>query len=626
MNDSVRDHRPEIDGLRALAIVPVVLHHAAPAVLPGGFVGVDVFFVISGYLICGIIAGELAAGQFSLIGFWERRLRRIVPALAAMLAGTGIAAWAILTPEDFQEFAKGLFAAAVFASNIHYARGTDYFAGYEGSRPLIHTWTLGVEEQFYLLFPLLMLTVWRWRAQALLPLVALIGAASLLLALWLAPRAPLAAFFLLPTRMWELMLGAAAALLPAPARPDGRLAAAGLGLILTGFAVIDPAPRGPGLAFLLPTIGTALVLRYAGGETLAGRVLAMRPLVGLGLISFGLYLWHQPLLALAQYQHFGPLPVWTSVAAVAAALGLAIASYRWIEQPVRTRKLLARPVVLAGVCAAALAMPLTAGGLGYLRLLLPQSGRLAQELDGLRPPSTSEDRIIPPEGPLRYVLYGDSHAGQFFDAAVARFGPGAVLMKSDCLAADGLSDFPSGTALAAACHALPDDLIRLVKARKISTVIWAQRWDQELYDTASDTALGPSSGKAGPALMAAITRLIDRLPRGTRVILVGNSPTAWIAGPQMENGWLRCRAYRNAPCPVSYPETLAEGRTLNPRLRGLAAADPRITYVDAAAPLCSGGQCWLVEDGRLNYWDGSHMTLSAATRVMAQIDPALILP
>lgn len=617
-------YRPEIDGLRALAIAPVVLHHAAPALLPGGFAGVDVFFVISGYLICAIIAAELAEGRFSLWRFWERRVRRIVPALAAMLAATGLAAWAILTPEDFQQFAKGLLATAVFAANIQYARGTSYFAGYEGSQPLIHTWTLGVEEQFYLLFPLLMLALWRWRPAALLPVLGVIGAASLMLALWVAPRWPLAAFYLLPTRMWELVLGAGVALLPRPAAPDGRLAAAGLALILAGFAVIDPEASAPGLAFLLPTIGTALVLRYAGSETLAGRVLAARPLVGLGLISFGLYLWHQPLLALARYVHFGPLPVWALAAAIAAATGLAIMSYRWIEQPVRSRRWLARPVVLAGVCAAALALPLAAGGLGYLRLLLPQSGALAAQMDGLRPPSTSEDRIIPAAGPLNFVLYGDSHAGQYYDAALARFGPGAVLMKSDCLAADGLSDFPSGTATAAICHALPDDLVRLVGARKVGTVIWAQRWDQELFETGSDRPLGPGSGKAAPALMAAISRLIDRLPQGTRVILVGNSPTAWAAGPVMESGWLRCRAWRNATCPASYPARLAEGRTLNPRLRALAAADPRVTYVDAAAPLCQGGRCLVVQDGQLNYWDGSHMTVSAAARVLAQIDPALI--
>lgn len=626
MHGSARDYRPEIDGLRALAIAPVVVHHAAPAVLPGGFVGVDIFFVISGYLICGIIAGELAAGRFSLTGFWERRLRRIVPALAAMLAVTGAAAWAIMTPEDFQEFAKALLAAALFAANIHFARGTSYFAGFEGSRPLIHTWTLGVEEQFYLLFPLLMLAVWRWRKGALLPLVGVVGLASLMLALWLAPRAPLPAFFLLPTRMWELMLGAGVALLPRPALSRGWLAAAGLALILAGFAVIDPEADGPSLAFLLPTIGTALVLRHAGGETLAGRLLAARGLVGLGLISFGLYLWHQPLLALAHYIHFGPLPVWAPAAAIAAATGLAILSYRWIEVPVRKRRRLARPVMLAAVCAAALALSVTAGGLGYLRLLLPHSGALAAQMDGLRPPSTSEDRIIPPAGPLNFVLYGDSHAGQYYDAALARFGPGAVLMKSDCLAADGVSDFPSGTRTAAICHALPDDLVRLVEARKVRTVIWAQRWDQELYATAGDTPLGPASGKAAPALMAGITRLIDRLPPGTRVILVGNSPTAWAAGPVMESGWLRCQAWRNARCPDSYPEAQAEGRALNPRLRALAAADSRVTYVDAAAPLCSGGQCWLVQDGRLNYWDGSHMTVSAAARVMAQIDPTSIRP
>jgi peptidoglycan/LPS O-acetylase OafA/YrhL len=159
MNDGARDYRPEIDGLRALAIAAVVLHHAAPEVLPGGFAGVDVFFVISGYLITAIIAAALAEGRFSLLAFWERRVRRIVPALAAMLTGALVCGWALLTPEDFYAFAKALGASALFGSNLLYARDVDYFDTGSGSEALIHTWTLGVEEQFYLAFP-----CWRcWR-------------------------------------------------------------------------------------------------------------------------------------------------------------------------------------------------------------------------------------------------------------------------------------------------------------------------------------------------------------------------------------------------------------------------------------------------------------------------------
>ena len=619
-------HRPEIDGLRALAIVPVVLHHAAPTVLPGGFAGVDVFFVISGYLITGIIAGELAAGRFSLRHFWERRLRRIVPALAAMLLAAMVAGWAILIPEDFARFAKALLASSVFGSNLHFARGTGYFDNDAGALPLLHTWTLGVEEQFYLLFPLLVLGVWRWRRDALLPVAMLLGLGSFALALWLAPRWPLAAFYLLPTRMWELMLGAGCALLPSRPRADGRLAAAGIGLILAGFALIDPYTPAPGPLFLLPTIGTALVLVFANGQTGTGRWLAVRPLTWLGLISFGLYLWHQPVLAFAHYVHFGPLPPLALAGAVAVSVGLGSLSYRWIEQPVRTRRWVARPALLVGVCSVLLAAPLAVGAAGYTRQLLPHSAAEAQQLAGLKPKGALYPKVVPPGGAIGFVLFGDSHAGQYFQAATGRFGAGALLSENGCLSADGVSNWEAGTAKGDTCHATPDALIALVQERRIKTVIWAQRWDRELYDTASGAALGRSSDKAAPALLAAITRTIGRLPPGTRVILIGNSPTAWAVGPHMQDGWLRCRAYRNIACPHSYPATLAEGRMVNALLSHFAARDPRVTYIDAAAPLCRAGRCLLIQDGKLNYWDGSHLTRDAAGRVMAQIDPAAILP
>ncbi|MEQ5786408.1 acyltransferase [Erythrobacter sp. NFXS35] len=619
-------YRPEIDGLRALAIAPVVVHHAAPGLLPGGFTGVDVFFVISGYLITAIIAGELANGHFSLWRFWERRLRRIVPALAAMLAGCTLAAWAILIPEDFSEYAKALVAASVFASNLHFARGTDYFASLEGAQPLIHTWTLGVEEQFYLVFPLLILAASRLRPGGMLALAALLGAASFAMALWFAPRWPLAAFYLLPTRMWELMLGAACALLPRQPRANGALAAAGIGLILAGYWLIGPSSAAPGGLFLLPTIGAALVLLFAQGRTAVGQVLGWRVPVWIGLISFGTYLWHQPILFFLQYVHFGPLPLPHVLAGIAASVALGALSYRLIERPVRQGRWLARPAMLVAVCAGTLGLPLATGAAAHFGLLGPHGLAEAERLGGVRPPNASVQVIQPSQEPLHFVLYGDSHAAQYYDAAAARFGPGALLSGSGCFAAGGYSNQEPGHPAGDICQAQPDRLSRLVRQREIRTVIWAQRWERRLYAPQTATPLGMTFGAGASYLRQAMERHADSLPAGTRVIIIGNSPTAWAAGDLLESGWLRCRAWRNVACPNSYPEARAEGRTVNAVLRAFAAADPRFSYVDAQAPLCERGRCLLLQEGMLNYWDGSHMTAAAAARVMATIDPALIAP
>lgn len=623
-------HRPEIDGLRAVAIGAVLAHHAFPGVLPGGFTGVDVFFVISGYLITGIVTRELAEGRFSLWRFYQRRIRRIVPALGIMLAVVGLAGWAILTPVDFYQFAKALAASALFGSNLLFARDADYFASEAGFQPLIHTWTLGVEEQFYLLFPLLLMATFRWRRAAVLPMAALLGCASFALALWLAPRWPLGAFYLLPTRMWELMLGAAAALIIphiAVAQPARSAAALiGLGLIIAGFWLITPQSPAPGVLFLLPTVGTAFVILGAGRADPTGRLLGWRPVAALGLISFGTYLWHQPLLFFAHYLWFGQLPLAASVLAIAAALALGAASWRFIEQPVRTRAFLREPGVLLMASAAVLALPVAAGAAGYLRALLPRSAAQAQALDALPPPGVHDARVIPAAGALGYVLYGDSHAGQYRIAMDERFGPGALISQSGCLAADGITNMEPASDTDGACRTLPDVMVELVRSRKVKTVFWAQRWERSLYDAATGTDLGETTGTAAPALFAALERTAARLPMDVRIIIIGNAPTAWAAGPVMGQGWLRCRVWRNVACPLDYPASKAEGRAISAALRDFAARNPRFAYVDAAAPLCPGGRCLLMQDGTLNYWDGSHLTTTAARRVVATIPAALAAP
>jgi len=625
-------YRPEIDGLRALAVGGVVAHHAGLAALPGGFTGVDVFFVVSGYLITGIIAVEMAAGHFSQWRFLERRIRRIVPALAAMLVVTAAAGWAILTPEDFRPFAQSLAASALFASNLFYAREVDYFDSAEGTLPLLHTWTLGVEEQFYLAFPLLLIACRRWRPRAALAAVAALGLASFVLALWLRARWPLGAFYLLPTRLWEFALGAACALLPALPRPRASLAFAGLTLILAGYMTIGPATPAPGAMFLLPTLGTALVLLFARTANAAGRLLAWRPLVWLGLVSFGTYLWHQPILSLARYVWFGELPLGLTLAAVAASVALGAASYRWLEQPVRQRRLLSGRAALLIVCAAGLALSVAAGVAGHLRLLSPASAAEAARIGGLRPDPEYPRVIIPQADPLPFVLYGDSHAMQYHPALTARFGEGALLSLPSCLVAPGISNKLPGDHAGAACLAMPDRLAALVKTRGVRTIVWAQLWDRLLYADRSRKELVPDEGVGARLLVQGMKRLADRLPQGTRIILVGNAPAPWAAAPQMLGGWTRCRAYRNVACPTSYrPENAYRGEAaidivIDPVLRALAAQDPRFAYVDARAPLCQVGRCLVIQNGTLNHWDSNHLTRAAAARVVATIDPAMFEP
>lgn len=611
-------YRAEIDGLRALAVGGVVLHHTGLGIVPGGFTGVDVFFVISGYLITGIIAAEMAAGSFSQWRFLERRIRRIVPAFAAMLWVSLGAAWAILTPEDFRPFAQSLAAASLFASNLLFTRQTGYFDSEEGMQVLLHTWTLGVEEQFYLVFPLVLIACLRWRRAAMLPVVAGLGLAGFALALWLAQSWPQGAFYLLPTRLWEFAVGAVCALLPR--RPAARVlpALAGLALIAAGYLLIRPETPAPGAMFLLPTTGTALVILFAAPGNAAGRFLAWRPLVWLGLVSFGTYLWHQPLLVFAHYLWFGPLPLPALAALVAGSVGLGALSYVLLEQPVRRRRLLAARKSLLLAAAVGLAVPAAAGVAGHLRWLLPASGAEIGRLGALQS-EVPEPEAIPPAGPLNYVLFGDSHAAHYRHALAERFGTGALLSEPSCLAAPGLSNAGEQRD-GVRCRSMPGRLVDLVRERGVRTVIWSQLWARRIFPDGAREPLPPAEGAR--ALTAGMQRLADRLPAGTRIVLVGNVPGAWPAGPAMVGGWPRCRAYVNAACPADFPAARAQGIAVNAALRALAARDPRFTYVDPAAPLCREGRCLVIQEGVLNYWDPHHLTLAGARRVVATM-PAL---
>jgi peptidoglycan/LPS O-acetylase OafA/YrhL len=347
------DYRREIDGLRALAVVPVILFHAGFRAFSGGYVGVDVFFVISGYLITTLILAERAQGTFSLAGFYERRARRILPALFVVMAACLPAAWLWLSPADMKAFAASLVAVSLFASNVLFYSESGYFAPDAELKPLLHTWSLAVEEQFYVLFPLFLLAAWRLGRRWTIALLAVVALLSLALAQSGAFHSPAATFLLLPSRVWELLTGALVAfyvqLRPAPAgheRPNpwpGEIAgAAGVAMILSGVFLFDKETPFPSLYALLPVVGTALVILFAHPPTAAGRVLGSRALVGIGLISYSAYLWHQPLFAFARHRSLEEPGRILLLALAFVSVLLGYLSWKFVETPFRNRKRFSR--------------------------------------------------------------------------------------------------------------------------------------------------------------------------------------------------------------------------------------------------------------------------------------------
>lgn len=344
-------YRREIDGLRALAVIPVMLYHAGFKTFSGGFVGVDVFFVISGYLITSIIVNDLQKGTFSLISFYERRARRILPALFLVIAVCVPFAWVFLSRQDLSAFSRSVAAVSVYLSNFFFWREGGYFNTASELKPLLHTWSLAVEEQYYLLFPLFLILAWRFCRRWIAVLLATIGLTSLVAAQWAAYHKPKADFFLLPTRAWELAIGAVIALYLAgdrkvavSSKAGQALSFGGLLLILVSVFTLNSDTPFPSVYALLPTVGAALVILVGTANTWVGTFLGGRIPVGIGLISYSAYLWHQPMLAFARHMVSEPSALFRGILCVTAFV-LAFLSWRLVEQPFRVRKRFSRAAI-----------------------------------------------------------------------------------------------------------------------------------------------------------------------------------------------------------------------------------------------------------------------------------------
>ncbi|WP_421723269.1 acyltransferase family protein [Bauldia sp.] len=634
---SLRDaagYRADIDGLRAIAIVPVVFYHAGIGGFTGGYVGVDVFFVISGYLITRIILGDVAAGRFSFARFYERRARRILPALLVVVTASLVAGWFLLLPSDFAGLAQSAAATLVFVSNFYFADSFDYFAPVAEYQPLLHTWSLAVEEQFYLLFPILLLWLIRWRVRVARWAVMVLTLLSLGYSVHATGEQTGVAFFSSATRAWELGLGCLLALgaIPTPGTRGVRevLALVGIGFIAFSVTVYDAATPFPGVAALLPALGAALVIHAssAGGRTTVSAALSVRPLVWVGLISYSLYLWHWPLLAFLRHRlAVVDLPPAYTVGALAAAFALAFVSWRFVERPFRggagilTRRQVFASASLCSLAVLGISTTIWVGGGIPMRLSTEQLALIEERDVTLRcrgiVPGDQLCLLGETEAEPSFILWGDSHAKSMSWAISAlakeRGVSGVLVFKAGCPPLLG-EDYPVRV-----CRDFNRGVLGFIAQQDgIKSVIIHARWP--LHQTGEiDTSDKPGrliGGKAeGHAAFFSqgIRDTVEALSAlGRDTIMLGAMP---------EIGWRVSDHFRRAqwsgaemPEPASYADHLHR----NSGVTGVVSSlqEERLRYVPIGDLICKG-PCQVLYDGRPIYIDGHHLTRFGAEAFLA---------
>lgn len=333
-------YRAEIDGLRAIAVVPVILFHAGFETFSGGFIGVDVFFVISGYLITSILISDIESDKFSILTFYERRARRILPALFLVIFCCIPFAWRWMYPLALNDFFQSVVATMLFASNFLFWSESGYFQAATELKPLLHTWSLAIEEQFYLFFPFVLYLIWGKHSQRGIIALSVLLIASLVFSVFGAMYWPEFNFYLLPSRIWELMAGAICAALTyknAP-KPNYLGGYVGVLLLLFGFIFLDGTVPWPSMFTIIPVLGTTIIIMWCTSENGAGRLLSFRPIVVVGLLSYSAYLWHQPLFAFARLRLTGDIENWTKAILIATTFMLAFLTWKYVEQPFRKKE------------------------------------------------------------------------------------------------------------------------------------------------------------------------------------------------------------------------------------------------------------------------------------------------
>ncbi|MDW8845684.1 acyltransferase family protein [Erwinia sp. MMLR14_017] len=501
-------YRADVDGLRALAVLPVIAYHMGAGGIPGGFTGVDIFFVISGYLICGIIYNGATSNTFSYLEFYKRRCLRILPPLFVVLLSTLAFGYYHLLPAQFSDLSDSTLATLLFSSNIFFWKTTGYFAGPAELKPLLHTWSLAVEEQFYIIFPVILLFVVRFFRQRATQVMLLIITVSLLLSIYAVTRKPTFTFYMLPTRAWELALGGIIAVAGLEAKMSNisqgikhLMSLAGLALILFGFLWLDTSKPFPAWNALWPCLGSFLIV-LAGQQAAVSRVLALKPIVYIGMISYCLYLWHWPIIVYSR-MFFNFAPGLREAVIIGLTFGLAIASRYLIELPFRYKLAVIRSGRI--VTASVMGLVVLASGTLYKGHIDNNAGQFSAQalalakysqykempefnyqyrlgrcfVDGKSQEDKPYDRdycLKTSASAKNYLLIGDSHAAHLWRALSLAAGQGVNVIQATSAGCKPLYQ----QALRNPCTDLVDYLYSSwVPQHKIDGIIISARWAPE---------------------------------------------------------------------------------------------------------------------------------------------------
>lgn len=656
-------YRADIDGLRGIAVFCVVVYHCGLAAFSGGFVGVDIFFVISGYLICAIIQREIEEETFSYARFYARRARRILPALFVVVAAIIVLAILIMTTAEMKDFAKSAVANIGAFSNIYFWQSANYFSTSAELKPLMMTWSLSVEEQFYLFFPPVLLLVRRlkWNTGVAL---GVLSAASLAASVWVTAHDPSSAFFLLPTRAWELGVGALVAHMERravqqgdvlPIRHRELLGAAGLAAVAFSIFSYDSTTPFPGIAAALPVCGTAMLIA-ARGSFVNRNIVGNKVLVLIGLVSYSWYLWHWPLLSFARLVADRQIDLATSLSLAALSFVIAILSWRYVEQPFRTRRQSDRKT-LRDYGAATAAMLAIAGvlvlGHGWQRrlpdqfLAVERSARIDVDpcLAGYGKSAPSLDGICKAGGAANTIaLIGDSHAAALAPALRAlahRQGLAFTqFTKSSCPALAGVTRRMLNHPLHdRECMAFNDDALkRLRDDANVKVVFLAGYWSAPFAEESSgqrfvstdvlDADVSPKQSRL--FLKRGLAATVEYLSTaGKTVVLLKDAPLlsfdpvrAVAADTIPARKWLAAMLDLR---PAGDGHTVSDRQLVNKNdlaaqyIDAVARQYPLITVIDPATSLCTAGRCRFTGARDLYYVDFQHLSPAGASVILEHI-------
>jgi len=624
------DYERFIDGLRAISVCAVIYYHLFPKFLSGGFVGVDVFFVISGYLITSQIRRESLAGKFSIGSFYARRIRRIVPALVVVLFASSVFAMIVLKPEDMHSFAKSLIAQPLSLQNFVFLAEGEYFRGSE-TKPLLHTWSLAIEEQFYLVWPWILLGLRFAAYRTLVALILFLIIISFVLNNVAILFSPKASFFLLPTRSWELAVGGLGAVLNENCKnlwaKSERLAASiallGMVFIVLSIICIDSSMPFPGYVGFLPVIGVFFVLLSGARSRVLQQVLTNRVMVTLGLLSYSLYLWHWPVLTFMHHMDLSTQTIFGVLAFVFVTFSLSIATYHLIEVPVRQRRFLAsnRMLFVSAVAIAillfifALHVIYTKGAL--YRFSVQSRPFLAVSFDSqdsrcgfffraLKPGAEICELVKSQGGSDRQIfLWGNSHADMWSKALSEKM---RLIGGSLWLNAKNCRGTPDGQF----CNKeLQDQIIHELYTRKPTDVILASSW----YGS-----YGIADNQFERELRLQVERLIEL---GARVWLVGDIPTAPQFDPLVAYGLNPERPVGGIMSASVYAKQREREMNLFNDIRTL---HPQLVHViDVSSAFCNEVTCISGKDDEVWYRDDNHLTNTGARASIHVFDPLFFL-